>query len=187
MISMLLFISFTSLLMIVDTPFLQYRYPLIMPPLLFIPLMSFFMLVYPPFLQYMSLLGLWLPVVNSTLDPLQSVRLLWPPHFSKWLMITALQSNISFHLLLYTCSFLPSSSTSSYFKNLQSGSSVDLPLGIFLSFKLPSIFIDRVQPKTSPFSTRHTTWVNYKVLSQLSQPIFVSFSHLNSAQHNLVI
>ena len=29
--------------------------------------------------------------------------------------------------------------------------------------------------------------MNYKVVSQLYQPIFLSFSYLNSAQHNLVI
>ena len=46
---------------------------------------------------------------------------------------------------------------------------------------------DVVQLKTPPFSTRHLILVNYKVLSQLSQPIFLSFSYLNSARHNLVI
>ena len=46
---------------------------------------------------------------------------------------------------------------------------------------------DVVQPKTSPFSTCHLIWVNYKVLSELSQPISLSNSHLNSARHNLVI
>ena len=43
-----------------------------------------------------------------------------------------------------------------------------------------------VQTKTSPFSTRRFILVNYKVLSQLYQPI-PPFSYLNSAQHNLVI
>ena len=47
--------------------------------------------------------------------------------------------------------------------------------------------IDRFQPETSPFSTRYLIWVNYNVVSQLSQPTFVSFSYLNSVRHNLVI
>ena len=46
---------------------------------------------------------------------------------------------------------------------------------------------DMVQTKTPPFSTRHLIWVNYKVLSQLSQPISLLFSYLNSARHNIVI
>ena len=46
---------------------------------------------------------------------------------------------------------------------------------------------DVVHPKTSPFSTRHLIWVKYKVLIQLYQLIFLSFSYLNSARHNLVI
>ena len=46
---------------------------------------------------------------------------------------------------------------------------------------------DRVQPKTPPFSTRNLIWVNYKVVSPLSQPILLSFLYLNSARHNLVI
>ena len=46
---------------------------------------------------------------------------------------------------------------------------------------------DRVQPKTSPFSTRHLILLNYKGVSQLSQPILLSFSYLNSARQNLVI
>ena len=37
------------------------------------------------------------------------------------------------------------------------------------------------------FSTRHLIRANCEVLSQLSQPIFLSFSYLNKAQHNLVI
>ena len=41
---------------------------------------------------------------------------------------------------------------------------------------------DGVQPKTSPFSPHHLIWVNYKVVSQLSALIFVSFSYLNSSQ-----
>ena len=46
---------------------------------------------------------------------------------------------------------------------------------------------DWVQPKTSPFSTRHIHSMNYKVLSKLSQPIPLLFSYLNSARHNSVI
>ena len=42
--------------------------------------------------------------------------------------------------------------------------------------------IDKVQPKTYPFSTRHLIWVNYKFVSQLYQPIFDSFSYLNIAR-----
>ena len=34
------------------------------------------------------------------------------------------------------------------------------------------------QPKTSPFSTRHPIWVNYKILIQLSQPISLLFTYL---------
>ena len=55
------------------------------------------------------------------------------------------------------------------------------------SSPLKMITHDGVQPKTSPFSTRHLIWVNYKVVSKLSQPIFISFSYLNRAQHNSVI
>ena len=46
---------------------------------------------------------------------------------------------------------------------------------------------DGVQPKTPPFSTRHLIWVNYKVVSQWSQPILLSITYLNGARHNLVI
>ena len=46
---------------------------------------------------------------------------------------------------------------------------------------------DGFQPKTSHFSTRHLVGVNYKGLSQLSQPISPLFSYLNSVRHNLVI
>ena len=49
------------------------------------------------------------------------------------------------------------------------------------------MFYDGVQPKTPPISTRHLIWVNYKVLSKLSQLIFLSFSYLNNARHNVVI
>ena len=34
---------------------------------------------------------------------------------------------------------------------------------------------DKVQPKTSPFNTCDLIWVNYKVVSQFSQLIFLSF------------
>ena len=37
------------------------------------------------------------------------------------------------------------------------------------------------------FSTRHLIRVNYKVVSQLSQPIFRTFSYLNSVRYSLVI
>ena len=43
--------------------------------------------------------------------------------------------------------------------------------------------LDVVQPNTSRFSTRHLIWVNYKILSQLFQPIYLEFSYLNSVQH----
>ena len=46
---------------------------------------------------------------------------------------------------------------------------------------------DGFHPKTPPFSTRNLILVNYKVLSQLSQPISLLFSYLNSVRHNLVI
>ena len=39
----------------------------------------------------------------------------------------------------------------------------------------------------SPFSSHHLISVNYKVVSQLSQSISLSFSYLNIARHNLVI
>ena len=38
-----------------------------------------------------------------------------------------------------------------------------------------------------PLFLHYLIWVNYKVVSQLSQPIFLSFSYLNSTRHNLVI
>ena len=47
--------------------------------------------------------------------------------------------------------------------------------------------VNRVHPKTFPFSTRHLVFENYEVVSQLSQPMFLSFSYLNSVQHNIVI
>ena len=46
---------------------------------------------------------------------------------------------------------------------------------------------DVFQTKTSPFSTHHIILVHYKVLGQVSQPISLLFSYLNSAQHDLVI
>ena len=46
---------------------------------------------------------------------------------------------------------------------------------------------DGVHPKKPFFSTRHLIWVDYKVLSQISQPIFLSLSYLNSARHFSVI
>ena len=42
---------------------------------------------------------------------------------------------------------------------------------------------DRVQPKTSPFSTCHIIWVNYKVGSQSFQLIYLSLSYLNGVRH----
>ena len=47
--------------------------------------------------------------------------------------------------------------------------------------------IDVVQPKMFPFSTDHLIWVNYKVLSQLFQLIYMVFSYLNSVWHFSVI
>ena len=44
------------------------------------------------------------------------------------------------------------------------------------------LICDGVHPKTSPFYTHYIIWVYYKVLSQLSQLIFLSFSYLNSAR-----
>ena len=38
-----------------------------------------------------------------------------------------------------------------------------------------------------PFSTRDLIWLNYQVVSQLSQHIFFSFSYLNIARHDWVI
>ena len=42
---------------------------------------------------------------------------------------------------------------------------------------------DGVQPKTPPLSTRHLIWVNYKVVSQLFQLIYLKFSYSNSVRH----
>ena len=40
-----------------------------------------------------------------------------------------------------------------------------------------------VQPKPPPFSTRHLIWLNYKVVSQLFQLIYLAFSYLNIVRH----
>ena len=45
---------------------------------------------------------------------------------------------------------------------------------------------DGFQPKTSSFYTCHLIWVDYKVIGQLSQLIFLLFSNFKSARHNLV-
>ena len=50
-----------------------------------------------------------------------------------------------------------------------------------------NVVIDGVQAKTSPFSTRDIIWVNYQVIRQLFQLIFLSFSYLNSARQISVI
>ena len=55
------------------------------------------------------------------------------------------------------------------------------------SYPFLTSVIDVVQPKTSPFSTRHLILVKYNFLSQLYQPISLLFSYLNSERHNLVI
>ena len=39
----------------------------------------------------------------------------------------------------------------------------------------------------APFSINHLIWVNYKILSQLFQPIFLSCLYLHSARHISVI
>ena len=46
---------------------------------------------------------------------------------------------------------------------------------------------DLVQPKTSTFSTHALIRVHFKVVHWFYQPIFILFSHLNGALHNLVI
>ena len=56
-----------------------------------------------------------------------------------------------------------------------------------ISFYRSFVLRDRLQPKTSHFYTRHLLRVNCKIVSQLSQPMFLSFSYLNIARHNLVI
>ena len=47
--------------------------------------------------------------------------------------------------------------------------------------------LNGVHPNMSPFSTRDLIWVNYQVLSEICQLIFLSFSYLNSARHNSVV
>ena len=47
--------------------------------------------------------------------------------------------------------------------------------------------IRRVPTQDTPFSTRNIIGVNNEVLSQLSQPMYILFSYLNSVQHNSVI
>ena len=54
---------------------------------------------------------------------------------------------------------------------------------IFFGVMGNAVLSDRVQPKTSPFSSQDLIRVNYKVLSLLYLPIFLSFSYLNSARH----
>ena len=54
---------------------------------------------------------------------------------------------------------------------------------IFFGVMGNAVLSDRVQPKTSPFSSQDLIRVNYKVLSLLYLPIFLSFSYLNSAPH----
>ena len=48
-------------------------------------------------------------------------------------------------------------------------------------------YYDVIQSKTSPFSVHRFIWLNYTFLGQLSQPISLLFSYLNSVLHNLVI
>ena len=42
----------------------------------------------------------------------------------------------------------------------------------------------RVQPNMFTFSMRALIWVNQKIVSELSQPKFLSFVHWNSPRHN---
>ena len=60
-------------------------------------------------------------------------------------------------------------------------SAVDATISVSEEFK------GRVPAQDVPFSTCHLIWVNYEVLSQLSQPMPLLFSYLNSVQHNSVI
>ena len=53
------------------------------------------------------------------------------------------------------------------------------------SYSSFSRWLDRFHPQTSPFSTRHIIWLNYEVSSQLSQPMSILFSYLNSVLQNL--
>ena len=43
---------------------------------------------------------------------------------------------------------------------------------------------DRVQPRTSNFSSQGIIWVKHQVVSQLSQLNFLLSSYLNRARHN---
>ena len=52
---------------------------------------------------------------------------------------------------------------------------------------LTALSIDGFQPNTSPFSTHHLIWVNYEVLSRISQPMSILFSYLNNARRNSFI
>ena len=88
-IPLLLWFCLKSSFMIVDF-FLKYRYLLSLLLLLCIPKESFLTLMDTPFLQYMSLPSLYLLVVDSTLNPLQCVRLTWMPSCDNYLMITEL-------------------------------------------------------------------------------------------------
>ena len=113
-------------------------------------------------------------------------------HSQKWI-------NISLFELVVTCIeiliFLPCFSISHIFISIiKNFCYLSLLLGhIFTSDIIhPKTCIqyaiyDRVHPKTPPFSARHLIWVNYKVVSQFSQPILLSFSYLNSVRHSLVI
>ena len=65
--------------------------------------------------------------------------------------------------------------------------SMSLHLLVILFYLYHCLSNDGVQPKTSSFSTCHLIWVKYKFVSQLFQPIFLSFSYLNSARHFSVI
>ena len=57
------------------SPVFQCKYHSSLPPFLWITLMILLTLVDPPFIQYTPLPGLPLLVANSTLDPIQYVRI----------------------------------------------------------------------------------------------------------------
>ena len=76
MIPPLLWIPLMIFLMILYIPFIQYNSIYSLPPLLWIPLTSFLKIFYIPFLQYMSLSDIPFVIVNSTLIPLQYIRLM---------------------------------------------------------------------------------------------------------------
>ena len=65
---------------------------------------------------------------------------MWIPSCTKLLIINALQFQIPFHHLFATCLSLPSPSKSSYFTNLYSGLTMDLPIGLSFYFKLHFTF-----------------------------------------------